>query len=86
MLAGEEPLLPPATTMLGSLYRYLRETDPARFQPMNANFGLMEPLDHPPRDKFKKKEALAERAIGEMEKFAASIGNTQAQAHPSGCE
>ena len=86
MLAGEEPLLPPATTMLGSLYRYLRETDPARFQPMNANFGLMEPLDHPPRDKFKKKEALAERAMGEMEKFAASIGITQAQAHPSGCE
>src|SRR5205814_6259089 len=86
MLAGEEPLLPPATTMLGSLYRYLRETDPARFQPMNANFGLMEPLASPPRDKFKKKEALAERAMGEMEKFATSIGITQAQAHPSGCE
>ena len=84
MLAGEEPLLPPATTMLGSLYRYLRETDPARFQPMNANFGLMEPLADPPRDKFKKKEALALRALKDMERFA--IECSQAQAHPSGCE
>ena len=69
LLAGDEPLIPPATTMLGALYRYLRETEPARFQPMNANFGLMEPLDNAPKDKFKKKEALAERAIREMRVF-----------------
>ena len=74
MLAGEEPLLPPATTMLGALYRYLRETEPARFQPMNANFGLIEPLENAPRDKFKKKEALAERALREMATFAHEIG------------
>ncbi|MGH2628609.1 MAG: methylenetetrahydrofolate--tRNA-(uracil(54)-C(5))-methyltransferase (FADH(2)-oxidizing) TrmFO, partial [Anaerolineales bacterium] len=37
LLAGEEPVLPPPTTMLGALYRYLREADPAHFQPMNAN-------------------------------------------------
>jgi len=70
LLGGEEPLTPPPTTMLGALYRYLRETDPERFQPMNANFGLLEPMANPPRDKFKKKEALAERALREMEKFA----------------
>src|SRR5205814_2852454 len=70
LLAGEEPLVPPPTTMLGALYRYLRETDRARFQPMNANFGLMEPLDPPVKDKFKKKEALAARALEEMEEFA----------------
>src|SRR5213075_2234023 len=56
LLAGDEPVLPPPTTMLGALFRYLRETEPGRFQPMNANFGLMEPLDPPVRDKFKKKE------------------------------
>ena len=69
-LAGDEALIPPPTTMLGSLYRYLRETDPKRFQPMNANFGLMEPLANPPKDKFKKKEALAERAMRDMRVFA----------------
>src|SRR6185436_19413706 len=31
LLAGEEPAIPPPTTMLGSLYRYLRETEPKRF-------------------------------------------------------
>jgi len=71
LLSGEEPLLPPATTMLGALYRYLRETEPARFQPMNANFGLLEPLENAPRDKFKKREALAARALREMGDFAA---------------
>ena len=74
LLAGEEPLVPPATTMLGALYRYLREAEPGRFQPMNANFGLIEPLENPPRDKFKKKEALAERALKEMARFAEGIG------------
>jgi len=74
LLAGEAPLLPPPTTMLGALYRYLRETEPARFQPMNANFGLMEPLPNPPRDKFKKKEALAERALKEIGAFAQELG------------
>ena len=74
LLAGDAPVLPPPTTMLGALYRYLRETEPARFQPMNANFGLMEPLDPPVRDKFKKKEALAERALQEMGAFAHELG------------
>ena len=73
LLAGDAPLLPPPTTMLGALYRYLRETEPARFQPMNANFGLMEPLPNPPRDKFKKKEALAERALAHMTEFARDL-------------
>jgi methylenetetrahydrofolate--tRNA-(uracil-5-)-methyltransferase len=69
LLGGDEPVIPPATTMLGALCRYLRETEPGRFQPMNANFGLMEPLANPPRDKFKKKEALAERAMRDMRAF-----------------
>ena len=73
LLAGEEPVLPPVTTMLGSLYRYLRETEPARFQPMNANFGLMEPLATPVKDKFKKKEALAARAQAHMTEFARDL-------------
>jgi methylenetetrahydrofolate--tRNA-(uracil-5-)-methyltransferase len=74
LLGGDDPVLPPPTTMLGALYRYLRETDPARFQPMNANFGLMQPLDPPVRDKFKKKEALAERAMKAMAVFAQQLG------------
>jgi methylenetetrahydrofolate--tRNA-(uracil-5-)-methyltransferase len=30
--------------MLGGLMRYLRDADPKHFQPMNSNFGLLDPL------------------------------------------
>jgi methylenetetrahydrofolate--tRNA-(uracil-5-)-methyltransferase len=80
LLGGEEPVLPPPTTMLGALYRYLREADPAHFQPMNANFGLVEPLETPVKDKAKKKEALVERAMRDMGAFAASVGDSRAEA------
>lgn len=67
LLAGEEPVLPPTTTMLGALYRYLREADPRHFQPMNANFGLVDDLRVRVKDKRAKKEALAARALADME-------------------
>jgi len=44
VLAGKPPTVPPPTTMLGAICRYLREADPANFQPMNANWGLVEPI------------------------------------------
>ena len=66
VLDGENPVVPPPTTMLGALYRYLREADPRHFQPMNANFGLVDELDERIRDKRVKKQRMAERAIAEM--------------------
>lgn len=66
VLNGNEPVLPPCNTMLGALYRYLREADPRHFQPMNANFGLVDELDEHIRDKRVKKERMAERALREM--------------------
>ena len=66
LLAGDEPVLPPTTTMLGALYRYLRDADPAHFQPMNANFGLVDDLGVRVKDKRAKKEQLAERALAAM--------------------
>ena len=61
VLQGLPVALPPATTMLGGLYRYLREADPKHFQPMNANFGLLDPLPGKIK-KDRKKELLVERA------------------------
>ena len=66
LLAGEVPVRPPPTTMLGALYRYMREADPRHFQPMNANFGLVDELGERVRDKRVKKERLAERALAAM--------------------
>jgi methylenetetrahydrofolate--tRNA-(uracil-5-)-methyltransferase len=73
VLHGLTPVLPPPTTMLGALYRYLREADPRHFQPMNANFGLMDPLAEPPRDKAKKRAMVAERALDDLDRWRAEI-------------
>jgi methylenetetrahydrofolate--tRNA-(uracil-5-)-methyltransferase len=66
ILNGKPPVIPPPTTMLGALYRYLREADPAHFQPMNANFGLVDDLPSRVKDKRIKREKLAERALADM--------------------
>jgi len=73
LLAGDDPLVPPPTTMLGALYRYVHTADPEHFQPMNANFGLLEPLERPVKDKQKKKELLVQRALADMDAFAARV-------------
>ncbi|HEY9229454.1 MAG TPA: hypothetical protein VIP11_22585, partial [Gemmatimonadaceae bacterium] len=82
MLAGAAPVIPPPTTMLGALYRYMHEADPAHFQPMNANFGLVDDLPTRVKDKRVKREQLAERALADMEVFSKSIAD--ATARPDG--
>lgn len=72
-LQGEEPAVPPPTTMLGGLYRYLREADPKHFQPMNANFGLLDPLPGRIR-KDSKKQALVDRAQREFGEWVDMAG------------
>ena len=73
MLSAVSPGLPPPTTMLGALYRYLREADPKHFQPMNANFGLLDDLPEKIRDKKLKREKFAERALLEMSDWSAGL-------------
>jgi methylenetetrahydrofolate--tRNA-(uracil-5-)-methyltransferase len=76
-LRGLDAAVPPPTTMLGGLYRYLRDADPAHFQPMNANFGLLDPLPEAKargRDaKDRKKQQLAERAMADFTAWAATL-------------
>lgn len=62
IVSGAQPAIPPATTMLGGLYRYLRQADAGDFQPMNSNFGLVEPLNRRVRNKREKRELLSARA------------------------
>lgn len=68
---GLEPTVPPSTTMIGGLYRYLREASPENFQPMNANFALLDDLPSPVHDKRRKRELFAERALSAIEAWRA---------------
>jgi methylenetetrahydrofolate--tRNA-(uracil-5-)-methyltransferase len=67
LLRGDDAVVPPPTTMLGALYRYLREADPRHFQPMNANFGLVDDLEGRVKDKRRKRELIAERALAALD-------------------
>jgi methylenetetrahydrofolate--tRNA-(uracil-5-)-methyltransferase len=78
LLRGEEAVLPPPTTMLGGLYRYLNEADPRDFAPMNSNFGLLDPLAERVRDKQERRERLAERAAEAFEGWLGEHGITPA--------
>jgi methylenetetrahydrofolate--tRNA-(uracil-5-)-methyltransferase len=64
IVRGLDPAVPPPTTMLGGLMRYLRESAPSHFAPMNSNFGLVDPLETEGKKmkKEEKRERLVERA------------------------
>ncbi len=80
MLSGEDPIVPPPTTMLGALYRYLREADPRHFQPMNANFGLLDDLVGASRevlrDKLVKRQHFAARGLVDLAAWRDAVGAT----------
>jgi methylenetetrahydrofolate--tRNA-(uracil-5-)-methyltransferase len=74
LLRGLAPVVPPASTMLGALLRWLREAPPGAFQPMNSNFGLLEPLDSHVRDKGARRSALIDRARADFTAWIAEHG------------
>ena len=65
-LSGLEPVVPPPTTMLGGLFRYLHECKPENFQPMNSNWGLVDPLVPHIKKKSERRAALGERATADF--------------------
>ena len=71
---GKEPLVFPSETAHGALARYITTADPTNFQPMNVNFGLLPPLAERIRDKKRKKQAVAARALKALTDFLPRLG------------
>ena len=67
-LMGKPPLIPPTTTMIGALCRYISDPGVRDFQPMGANFGILPALEIPIRDKRERYAALAARALADLER------------------
>ena len=72
MLKGQEPVVPPETTMLGGLVRYITEPK-EELQPMNPNFALLPDLNQKIKNKRKRKLLKAERAVKDMKRFYESL-------------
>lgn len=70
---GENPVIFPEQTAHGSMCKYITSAVAKHFQPMNANFGLMPPLEERIRDKKLKKQKIAERALEFLAKFKMDV-------------
>ena len=66
---GEAPVVAPRTTAIGALAFYVSNADPAHYQPTNITFGIMPPLEAPPRDKARRKMLVAERALADLARW-----------------
>jgi methylenetetrahydrofolate--tRNA-(uracil-5-)-methyltransferase len=64
-LATGKPLVTlPPTTMIGALCAYVSTLVPKdNYQPMNANFGILQPLEKKVKGRFLKNKMLAERSL-----------------------
>ena len=64
---GEELVVFPRETAMGSMAYYITHAEGKHFQPMNANFGLFPELPERIRDKKVRYESLANRALESLE-------------------
>ncbi len=71
-LRGKPPVVWDDTTVSGALSLHVA-AETADFQPMNANYGILRPLQEPVRDKALKKRLLAERALERVRALRATI-------------
>jgi methylenetetrahydrofolate--tRNA-(uracil-5-)-methyltransferase len=78
-IADKTLLTLPRTTMIGALSHYITHADPADFQPMKANFGIVPPL--PGNKKMNKRlraKAYSKRAIQDLQQFVVDGKVTEA--------
>ncbi len=63
---------PPATTALGALLNYPAMASAENYQPMNITYGLFPPLEKRIRKRRDRRQALAERALNDLDGWLTS--------------
>ena len=73
---GEEKVIFPATTMIGAMANYISTGNMSgNFVPMNANFGIVEPLGYKVKGgKVAKYEVIADRALKVLDEYIEKYG------------
>ncbi len=67
---GQSDIIFPETTVIGSMAAYVSRGSLGKFQPMNANFGIIPPLDHKVKGgKAARNEELYRRGIQDLTEF-----------------
>ena len=70
---GLEPAAPPRTTAIGALGYYVSHADPKHYDPSNITFGIIPPLDAPPKGKKDRQLALSDRALRDLDGWRAVL-------------
>jgi methylenetetrahydrofolate--tRNA-(uracil-5-)-methyltransferase len=73
LVKGEELLVFPSETTIGSMANYITTTSSKNFQPMNANFGLLPALEERIKVKKDRYEALANRSLETIQNFVNNL-------------
>ena len=71
---GLAPLAMPRTTAMGALAYYVSHADPAHYDPTNITFGILPPLDAPPKSKQERGLAVSARALEALDRWTATAG------------
>ena len=66
-IKNEKEVIFPEQTVIGALSKYI-STENEKFQPMNANFGILPALETKIKDKWKRYEILSEKSLENLEK------------------
>ena len=66
---GRPPLDFPRSTAIGALALYVSEATVGHFQPMNINFGIIDPLEKRIKGKRNKNAEISARALDIVEKY-----------------
>ena len=64
----EEKIVFPKETVIGALMEYISSPN-EKFQPMNANFGILPPLEEKIKDKKKRYEKMAEISLEKIKMY-----------------
>jgi methylenetetrahydrofolate--tRNA-(uracil-5-)-methyltransferase len=71
---GKEAVVFPRTTMIGAMAHFVSNGTTGAFVPMNANFGIVEPLPERVKGgKVARYQVVAERALAEIERLMAVV-------------
>lgn len=82
LIADVPAFVPPAESMLGALVRYVAESESAAFAPMNANFGILPPVELRKAGREERRRMACDRAFQALLRSGEEQGLLEKQASP----
>jgi methylenetetrahydrofolate--tRNA-(uracil-5-)-methyltransferase len=75
LVLGKSPIAPPRTTAIGALGYYVAHADPRHYDPSNITFGIIAPLDAPPKSRQERQLATSRRALDDLDRWTRECGD-----------